>query len=100
MALTPQHRRLLEESLFTEIGPFSKLNARKDKMYLFKMSNGEIKESYADFDPDRPDFEQLVDVDEILFVSKVYVKQLRLVVKSKEERDTIRRRRTSQEESS
>ena len=59
-------------------------------MYLYKNSDGSIVPAPADFSPESPDFEALAEVEEVLFVSKIYVKQLRLVVKPKEERDAIR----------
>lgn len=96
--VTPDQQRLLEQSPFTAISPQSKLVARKAAMYLFRMNSGEIKEANADFDPDRPDFEQLADVEEVLYVSKILVKQLRLVVKPKEERDAIKRNLAAVEE--
>ncbi len=59
-------------------------------MYLYKKNDGSIVPAPAGFSPDAPDFDALADVEEVLFVSKVYVKQLRLVVKPKEERDALR----------
>jgi hypothetical protein len=66
-------------------------------MYVFKFSNGDLKEAPVDFNPDNPDFEQLKDVEEVLCISKILVKQMKLVVKSKEERDAIRKERSTAE---
>ncbi len=59
-------------------------------MYLYKKIDGSIVPAPAGFSPDAPDFDALAEVEEVLFVSKTYVKQLRLVVKPKEERDALR----------
>lgn len=59
-------------------------------MYIFKCDLGEFRQAPDNFDPDNPDFEMLKDVSEVLCVNKVLVKQMKLVVKSKEEREVIR----------
>ena len=59
-------------------------------MYIFRMTSGELRDAPEDFSPDAPDFEQLADVEEVLVIGKVLVKQLRLVAKPREERDRIR----------
>ena len=59
-------------------------------MYIFRMTSGELRDAHEDFSPDAPDFEQLADVEEVLVIGKVLVKQLRLVAKPREERDRIR----------
>ena len=48
-------------------------------MYIFRMTSGELRDAPEDFSPDAPDFEQLADVEEVLVIGKVLVKQLRLV---------------------
>lgn len=59
-------------------------------MYIFRMTSGELRDAPEDFSPDAPDFDQLADVEEVLVIGKVLVKQLRLVAKPREERDRIR----------
>ncbi len=56
---------------------------RRVTMYIFR-KKGTLIEAPASFDPDDPDLEMLEDVDEVLVISKVLVKQVRLVVKPKE----------------
>lgn len=88
--------KTLKESLFiTKV--ITGFSSRRAKMYVFKFSNGDLKEAPVDFNPDNPDFEQLKDVEEVLCISKILVKQMKLVVKSKEERDAIRKERSTAE---
>ena len=49
-------------------------------MYIFKNSDGSLSLAYAGFNPEAPDFKKLDKVDEIYFVSKAYVKQMKLTV--------------------
>ena len=65
-------------------------------MYIFKFDNGELHIAPEQFDPDNPDFDILKDVSEVLCVNKVLVKQLKLVAKSKEEREAIRNERSTE----
>ena len=58
-------------------------------MFLFINSNGTVTQAPADFDVKNPDWEMLKDVNEVLQISTVYTKQLKLVPKTKEERDKI-----------
>ena len=58
-------------------------------MYIFKLSDGSLVESYQGLDPDKPDFSRLADVQEVLGVNKVLEKQIRLVPKPKEERSKL-----------
>lgn len=62
-------------------------------MYLFRHADGTITPCYEGFDPDSPDFARMENVEEVLLVSKVFAKEMRLTVKSKEERAAIRGRR-------
>ena len=87
--LTSQHMQLLHDSLFTE-EIFDGFSARSCKMYVFKLDDGSLKEAPKGFSVDKPDFNLLKNVDEVLCVSKVLVKQMRLVVKSKEEIAEVR----------
>ena len=54
-------------------------------MYLFKDTNGNIREAYEGFDPSNPDWNAMQGVAEVLYVSKTYVPQMKLVVKKPEE---------------
>lgn len=92
-----EDERILHDSLFTEISATSRLLQRKTSMYLFRHSNGKIEEAYSGFNPDTPQFDQLSDVEEVLFVGKVFIKQLKLVVKPFEERQQIRSRTVAQQ---
>ena len=59
-------------------------------MLLFHMTDGSYKEAQRGFDVDKPDLGMLEDVEEVLVVGKVLVKQIRLVPRPKEERAQIR----------
>ena len=54
------------------------------------MTTGELRDAPEDFSPEDPDFKQMADVEEVLGIGKVLVKQLRRVAKPREERDRIR----------
>ncbi|WP_294448119.1 hypothetical protein [uncultured Mailhella sp.] len=87
--LTREDRHILEASPFVTYGQGSALISRRRKMYLFRMNDGTIVDAYAEFDPNKPDFAKLADVQEVLVVGKVLEKQIRLVAKPKEERDAL-----------
>ena len=65
-------------------------------MYAFKYESGEVRMAPDTFDPDKPDFELLKDVSEVLCINRVLVKQMRLVVKPKEEIHEIRKRKNKE----
>ncbi|WP_300718794.1 hypothetical protein [uncultured Desulfovibrio sp.] len=90
-AMTEERLALLRGSPFVRLDTEnSKLLPRRHVMYIFRMTSGELRDAPEDFSPDAPDFDQLADVEEVLVIGKVLVKQLRLVAKPREERDRIR----------
>ena len=90
-AMTEERLALLRTSPFVQLDTKnSKLLPRRHVMYIFRMTSGELRDAPDDFSPDAPDFDQLADVEEVLVIGKVLVKQLRLVAKPREERDRIR----------
>lgn len=88
--ITQDVEKAFLDSPFTEIAKGSELKPRRVKMFLFLMYDDSIKQAYQGFDLDNPDWEQLRDVKEVLQVSKAFTKQMKLVVKPKEERAVIR----------
>lgn len=58
-------------------------------MYIFRMLDGSLVEAPKEFNPDKPDFDELKDVLEVLVISKVLEKQLRLVPKARQERSAL-----------
>ena len=79
-AMTEERLALLRTSPFVQLDTKnSKLLPRRHVMYIFRMTSGELRDAPEDFSPDAPDFEQLADVEEVLVIGKVLVKQLRLV---------------------
>lgn len=79
----------LRASAFVEIR-LEGLAARRVVMHVFRKTDGSLVDAPEDFDPDRPDAKLLEDVEEVLVVGKVLVKQLRLVPKPREEIRAIR----------
>lgn len=73
---------------------FAGMVHRRVMMFIFKKTDGMLEVAPAGFDPDKPDPTLLEEVEEILVVSKVLVKQLRLVPKSKEEIAQVRQRKS------
>lgn len=59
-------------------------------MFIFKKTNGSLEVAPANFSPDNYDAEMLAQVEEVLCINKVLVKQTRLVLKSPEARAKIR----------
>lgn len=59
-------------------------------MYIFHCDDGTYCAAPESFSPEVPDFTLLEHVDEVLCISKVYVKQMKLVVKPKDEIQQIR----------
>lgn len=58
-------------------------------MYLFLGYDGQLVQAYDGFDVNNPDWAKLQNVKEVLYVGKAYEKQMKLVVKAKEERIAI-----------
>ena len=88
---TEKEEAILQASVFTTIDKErSRFIVRRIHMYIFKMENGTLLPAPADFNPENPQFEQLEEVAEVLVISKVLVKQLRLVAKPREERAALR----------
>ena len=69
---------------------------RRTRMYLFVKNDGSIEEAYQGFDPKEPNWDRLRDVNEVLYVSKVLVPQLKLVPKPKDEQDEVEAKRNSE----
>lgn len=97
--ITSEHQDILKNSLFVEL--------RKDILverslpmcvYIFKMNDGSLMSAPENFDPDAPDFALLEDVEEVLVIGKVLVKQCRLVAKDRETRAAIRRANSTPED--
>lgn len=63
---------------------------RREKMFIFKDASGALRVAPAEFSPEKFDEKMLEDVEEVYCISKVLVKQTRLVVKDREERKQIR----------
>ena len=59
-------------------------------MYIFRTKNGALVEAPKEFNPDNANVDALGDVEEIYCINKILIKQLKLVVKDKPERDRIR----------
>ena len=89
--ITPEYVAELQASPFVDTTSNSKLIPRRVKMYLFLTYDGELQDAYPGFDVDNPDWERLQQVKEVLYVGKAYQKQMKLVVKNKDERDKIKR---------
>ncbi len=51
-------------------------------MYLFKKKDGSLIEAPETFDQQNPGWEELKDVEEVLYVSKVLIPQIKLVPKT------------------
>ena len=50
-------------------------------MYLFKKKDGSLVQALDTFDQQNPGWEEMQDVDEVLYVSKVLIPQIKLVPK-------------------
>lgn len=85
-------QRTLAESPFVTIDPAaSGFIQRRVKMYILKYNDGRLAFPGEDFDPENLDWKMMEDVAEVLYVSKVFVPQIRLVAKPLEERARIRK---------
>lgn len=87
--ISDAHMETLETSEFVD-REYPGWEVRRTRMYIFRKNDGSLVEAPRDFDPDKPDFTTLEDVSEVLVISKVLVKQVRLVPKSKEEITRVR----------
>ena len=65
-------------------------------MYLFLEYDGQLVEAYDGFDVNNPDWSKLQNVKEVLYVGKAYKKQMKLVIKTKEERIVIAKQMETQ----
>ncbi|MCQ2444885.1 MAG: hypothetical protein MJ061_05295 [Mailhella sp.] len=93
-ALKAEHLEILSSSPFVNRIPVLKPRATESAMYVFRHSDGTLTDAPESFDPEKPSFEELADIDEILCISRVLVKQLRLVPKPREERAAIMKENT------
>ena len=66
-------------------------------MFIFKKTNGSLEVAPERFLPETFDAEMLAQVEEVLCVNKILVKQTRLVLKSPEDRANIRAKQTQPE---
>lgn len=69
-------------------------------MWIFKMHDGSLIPAPDDFDPDK-NVDMVIEhpeIMEVLFVSKVYVKQVKLVLKPAKERVRIRQEEAASEQ--
>ncbi len=55
-------------------------------MYLFRKKDGSLNPAPETFDQQNPSWEDMQDVEEVLFVSKVLIPQIKLVPKPAEAR--------------
>lgn len=91
-AIDEERRRTLAESPFVTIdGAASGFIQRRVKMYILKYNDGRLALPGEDFDPENLDWKIMEDVAEVLYVSKVFIPQIRLVAKPLEERARIRK---------
>ena len=93
-AVGEDKQRLLAESPFVMIDPVGSTLIQKRRriaMYILKYNDGRLIDAGEDFDPENLDWKMMEDVAEVLFVSKIFVPQIRLVAKPAEERARIRK---------
>ena len=69
-----------------------KFKRRKYMDYIGKTKEGELEFLSQDFDPANPDFDLITRYEEIYPVSKVYVPQVKLVTKTKPERERVKQK--------
>ncbi|MFW6414796.1 MAG: hypothetical protein ACOCZ2_00640 [Thermodesulfobacteriota bacterium] len=67
-----------------------KYTRRQYMEYIGKTKEGELEFLHDDFDPANPDLELVTRYDEIYPISKVYVPQVKLVTRTKPERERIK----------
>ncbi len=100
-AIGEDKQRLLATSPFVMIDPVGSTLIRKKRrqaMYILKYADGRLVAAGEDFDPENLDWKLMEDVVEVLYVSKIFVPQIRLVAKPLEERARIRKSRSEAEE--
>lgn len=91
-AIDADRQRTLAESPFVTIdAAASGFIQRRVKMYILKYNDGRLAFPDEDFDPENLDWKIMEDVAEVLYVSKVFVPQIRLVARPLEERARIRK---------
>ena len=79
-----------EKSPFTKPDGGSKLIMRKVHMqYIFQKYDGSFEDAPENFNPDKPDFTMLQDVERVIPFNKVLEKQMRLVAVNADERKAI-----------
>jgi hypothetical protein len=71
--------RYIEQGYIVET--FAGFITRRENMYLFKNKDGSLVQAPDDFDQQNPGWDELKDVEEVLFVSKVLIPQIKLVPK-------------------
>lgn len=57
-------------------------------MYLFRKKDGSLIPAPEDFDQQNPGWETMQDVEEVLFVSKILIPQIKLVPKPSAPRES------------
>lgn len=100
-AMDEERRQTLAASPFVTIDPdrsFLMQTRRRERMYVLKYNDGRLVEADETFDPENLEWKMMEDVAEVLFVSKIFVPQIRLVAKPAEERARIRRAREDEEQ--
>ncbi len=93
-AIGEDKQQLLAQSPFVMIDPVGSTLIQKRRrvaMYILKYNDGRLVDAGEDFDPENLDWKMMEDVAEVLFVSKIFVPQIRLVAKPAEERARIRK---------
>ena len=90
---------IIEQSPFTRAADSSKLVLRKVPMqYIFQKYDGSFEDAPESFNPDKPDFTMLQDVERVIPFNKVLEKQMRLVAVNADERKAIMAKDQAQEE--
>ena len=79
---------------------FLGFESKRSKMYILKLKDGSLVQADSNFDIDNPPTDLLQDIVEVYVVSKVLQKQVKLTLKSADERKQIRRRKRKDESSS
>ncbi len=57
-------------------------------MYLFRKKDGSLIPAPEDFDQQNPEWETMKDVEEVLYVSKILIPQIKLVPKPSAPRES------------
>ncbi|MFP4085055.1 MAG: hypothetical protein ACLFP9_08680 [Desulfonatronovibrio sp.] len=80
------------------IETFAGFNTRRTKMYLFRKKDGSLIPAPEDFDQQNPGWETMQDVEEVLYVSKILIPQIKLVPKPSAPRESENNVREKPEE--